>query len=52
MKKALHAAMIPTMNIQAVVFEPGKMRMHVSINRVPAGAGPYRVFDLRKLLEG
>ncbi|MHC4982195.1 MAG: C45 family autoproteolytic acyltransferase/hydrolase [Planctomycetota bacterium] len=50
-KKALHAARIATMNIQAVIFEPAAMRMHVSINRCPASAGPYTQFDLRQLLE-
>jgi hypothetical protein len=49
MKKALHAARIPTMNLQAVIFEPAAMRMHVSINHVPASAGPYVALDLRKL---
>jgi len=50
MKQALYAARIPTMNIQAVVFEPAAMRMHVSINKCPAAAGPYRAFELRELL--
>lgn len=48
---ALHAARIDELNLQAVVFEPGPMRMHVSINRIPASAGPYLTFDLRKLFE-
>jgi hypothetical protein len=50
MKKALYAAHIPTMNIQAVIFEPAAMRMHVSINRCPAAGGPYNLFDLTELL--
>lgn len=49
MKAALHTARIDGMNLQAVVFEPAEMRMHLSINRVPASAGPYVTLDLRKL---
>jgi hypothetical protein len=36
-------------NIQAVVFEPRAMRMHVSINHSPAAGGPYVALDLREL---
>ena len=39
----------PDSNLQATIFEPAKMRMHVSINRVPATAGPYVVLDLATL---
>ena len=49
--KALHAARIPNMNLQAIVFEPAAMKMHVSINRVPASAGPYVTLDLKGLFE-
>jgi hypothetical protein len=52
MKRALHAARIATMNLQAVVLEPAAMRMHVSINHVPASAGPYVALDLRALFAG
>ncbi|HDZ42962.1 hypothetical protein LCGC14_0225840 [marine sediment metagenome] len=48
-KAALHRTRIPLMNLQAVVFEPAAMRMHVSVNRLPASAGPYLVMDLREL---
>jgi hypothetical protein len=41
MKSALLGAHIPMLNLQAVVFEPGVRWMHVSINKVPAAAGPY-----------
>jgi len=51
MEKALFASRIPNINIQAFVFEPGKMRMHVSVNRNPASAGPYVPIDVRKLFE-
>lgn len=49
MKKALWDARRPTSNLQATIFEPAKMKMYVSINRVPATAGPYVTLDLVKL---
>jgi acyl-CoA:6-aminopenicillanic acid acyl transferase len=49
MKEALHAARLKDINLQAVVFEPAAMKMHLSINRIPASGGPYTTFDLRKL---
>ena len=49
MKEALYDARIPDLNLQAVVFEPGRTRMHASVNRVPASRGPYATFDLRAL---
>ena len=49
MKKALYAARIKNLNLQAVVLEPGAMKMHVCVNRTPASAGPYTVFDVKKL---
>ncbi len=51
MKKALYAARIKNLNLQAVVLEPGPMRMHVSVNQTPASSGPYTVFDVKKLCE-
>ena len=50
MRDALLAASYVNLNLQAVVFEPAKMRMHVSINQVPAARGPYQTFDIRALL--
>jgi hypothetical protein len=49
MQSALYEARIDGLNIQAVVFEPEKMLMRVSINRVPASAGPYKTLDLKAL---
>jgi predicted choloylglycine hydrolase len=49
MKKALWDARRPESNLQATIFEPARMRMHVSINRMPATAGPYVALDLTKL---
>ena len=51
MTAALHQARMEGINLQAAVFEPQAMRMHVSLNRIPASAGPYHVFDVMKLLE-
>lgn len=48
MKKALYAARIKSLNLQAIVFEPAAMRMHVSLNQTPASEGPYTTFDVRK----
>ena len=49
MKKALWDARRPDTNLQATIFEPAKMKMCVSINHVPATAGPYVTLDLVKL---
>ena len=52
LKQALHRTRVKMLNLQAVVFEPAAMRMHVSINRLPASAGPYIVLNARRLMEG
>lgn len=49
MKKTLHAARIKGLNLQAAVFEPAAMKMHVSVNQTPASKGPYTAFDVNKL---
>lgn len=49
MEKALYDARIRFINLQAVVFEPAAGRMRVSINKTPASAGPYVLFDTAKL---
>ena len=49
MKRALHRNRVRLMNLQAVVFEPAAMRMHVAVNRLPASAGPYVALDLARL---
>jgi hypothetical protein len=49
-QKALHAARMQGINLQAVVFEPEARKMHVSMNRTPASAGPYREFNLDEML--
>ena len=50
MEEAVYDASYDDLNLQAVIFEPAKMQMHVSINQVPAAAGPYQTFDLSALL--
>jgi len=49
-KRALHQTRVRMMNLQAVVFEPAARRLHVSINRLPASAGPYQLLELDHLL--
>ena len=48
MKQALWASR-GKLNVQAVVFEPSRLRMHVSINHDPAAGGPYLMLDLHDL---
>ena len=54
MQQSLHAVRIEKWgmihNVHSVVFEPGVMRMHVSLNRIPATKGPWKTYDLRALL--
>ncbi len=39
-----------SLNLQAAVFEPGAMRMHISLNtQGPAASGPYYTLDVRSL---
>jgi len=52
MERALHSARVKNLNLAAVVFEPEAMRMRVSLNRVPASAGPFTEFDLVRLFQG
>lgn len=51
LKDAMHAARKPNETLQCVLFEPGKMLMHVSINKVPATKGPFISFSIPELLE-
>jgi len=50
MKDAIYKAAIKKMNMQAVIMEPGPRRLHVSINQMPAAAGPYTTFEMGELL--
>jgi len=49
MESALYGARMRGLNLQAVVFEPAALKMHVSINRLPAAAGPYVPLELTPL---
>jgi hypothetical protein len=48
----LHAASNPDETMQTMVFEPGKLRLHLAIGRLPASAGEFKVLDLAPLLRG
>jgi len=49
MNKALWGARRPDSEPKATGFEPARMRMCVSISRVPATAGPCVALDLARL---
>ncbi|MBN2774524.1 MAG: hypothetical protein JXR31_09775 [Prolixibacteraceae bacterium] len=49
-KSIMHKARKKKRNVQCVVFEPGKRRLHVCINKIPASAGPFKTFDIDQLL--
>jgi hypothetical protein len=36
-------------NLQCAVMEPSRMRLHVSINKIPASKGPFKEIDARAL---
>ena len=50
MEEALKEGSYDLLNLQAVVLAPATMRIHVSINKIPAVDGPYQVFDVEELL--
>ena len=50
LQDAMYDARVPNKNLQCVLFEPSKMLMHVSMNKVPASKGPFHSVDIRKLL--
>lgn len=51
LEAALERAAIPTMNIQAAIFEPAKLIIRFSIGKVPAASGPWVRLDLTPLLK-
>ena len=51
MRRALLGAHIPRRNLQAAIMVPARRHLHVSLNRVPAAGGPYRLFSVRRLTE-
>jgi len=36
-------------NLQCVIMEPSRMRLHISINKIPASKGPFKEFDAMEL---
>ncbi|MFC0875056.1 C45 family autoproteolytic acyltransferase/hydrolase [Saccharicrinis sp. FJH2] len=51
LQDAMYDARVPNKNLQCVLFEPSKMLMHVSMNKVPASKGPFFTVDIKKLLK-
>jgi predicted choloylglycine hydrolase len=51
LKNAMHEARRPRENLQCVLFEPSKMLIHVSMNKVPASKGPFQTIEISQLLE-
>ena len=52
LKASLKDTMQKDGNIQAVIFEPEKMRMHVALNSRNAASSEYLEFDVKKLIAG
>ncbi len=50
LRKHLDAVNLGTVTLQTMVFEPATLRLHVSINKVPASRHPLRTLDLAPLL--
>jgi hypothetical protein len=48
---ALHAARQPTETMQTMVFEPGKLRLHLAIGACPASACELKTLDLAPLFK-
>jgi hypothetical protein len=51
LKEAMHEARKPRENLQCVLFEPAKMLIHVSMNKVPASKGPFQTIEIMELLK-
>jgi hypothetical protein len=49
-KLIMHKARKRKTNIQCVIFEPVKLKMHVSMNQRPASKGPFTIIDVKSLL--
>jgi isopenicillin-N N-acyltransferase-like protein len=52
LRRSLHAANLRTLTLQTMVLEPRTLRLHLSIGKVPASAGPLRTLDLAPLFKG
>ena len=49
LQEAMYEARQLNENLQCVLFEPAVMKMHISMNKVPASEGPFTEFDLKLL---
>lgn len=49
LQKAMYKARQKNKNLQCILFEPSRMKMHVSMNKVPASKGPFVEFDVGEL---
>ena len=52
LKKVLKDVALGDMNVQAVVFEPGKLTVHLATRSRPAAKGPFHELDLSTYLKG
>jgi isopenicillin-N N-acyltransferase like protein len=50
LRKQLDAVALGRFTLQTMVFEPATLRLHLSIGKTPASAGPLRTLDLAPLL--
>lgn len=51
LQKAMYDARVPNKNLQCVIFDPSRMYMHVSMNKVPASKGPFTAIDINALIK-
>jgi hypothetical protein len=52
LKRVLKDVALGDMNVQAVVFEPGKLTVHLATRSRPAAKGPFYKLDLSPYLKG
>jgi hypothetical protein len=50
LRKQLDRVNLGALTLQTMVFEPGRLRLHLSVGRIPASRFPLRTIDLGKLL--
>jgi hypothetical protein len=49
--KRLDAVNLGDFTLQAMIFEPAALRLHLSIGKTPASRGPLRTLDLAPLFK-
>jgi hypothetical protein len=52
MKRALYESRMKGLNLHCLITRPAAMRAWVSVNRMPASAGPWAALDLAALFDG